>query len=137
MARIIRRKSISELNAKISSTRKNLESVSDIAEDKNLADNSTDDTYNRRSAALEAARAAKRAKRESGEVDARRNPEEVWQDDPMSLRKSISAKCYQCNGDENYRNRARYCIIFTCALWPVRPYGKGITQDQCRAYKED
>lgn len=134
MARIIRKK---QSTSKISSEQKTDEVIDDIAEDENLDANSENDTYNKRSAALAAARAARQAKRDSGEADVRRNPEEVWLDDPASLRKSINAKCYQCNGDENYRNRARYCIIFTCALWPNRPYGKGITQDQCIEYRED
>ena len=134
MAKIIRRK---QSTSKISSEQKTDEVIDDIAEDENIDSSTENETYNKRSAALEAARAARQAKRDSGEADVRRNPEEVWLDDPSSLRKSINAKCYQCNGDENYRNRARYCIIFTCALWPNRPYGKGITQDQCTEYRED
>lgn len=134
MGKIIRRKTtLSEvsLNKKIS------EVIDNDTEQENLDSSSNNDSSNRKLTALEAARAARKAKRDSGEADVRRNPEEVWLDDPTSLRKSINAKCYQCNGDENYRNRARYCIIFTCALWPNRPYGKGISKEQCTAYRED
>ena len=63
-------------------------------------------------------------------------PVEKAKQNPTSLRCAINAKCYECNGGENWKNRTRYCQIFDCPLWPVRPYGKGITKEQCEAWRE-
>lgn len=71
-----------------------------------------------------------------GNRQAKRNPLEQWRDNPTSLRKSINAKCYECNGEENPTNRAKYCNIFDCPLWNVRPYSKGISKEQCEKWNE-
>lgn len=67
---------------------------------------------------------------------ANKTPMEKVADNPTSLRICVNAKCYDCNGRENYVNRTRYCQIFDCPLWTVRPYSKGITQEQCLEYEE-
>lgn len=36
--------------------------------------------------------------------------------------KAIKAKCIDCMGCEDYRNRVRDCKTVTCALHPYRPY---------------
>lgn len=90
-----------------------------------------------RSNALEIARQKKREMVAAGIADVRKNPLEKWQENKFSIRNSVNAKCYTCNGEENYRNRARFCNVFDCPLWHIRPYGKGITEQQCRDYRED
>lgn len=65
-----------------------------------------------------------------------KTPMEKVADNPTSLRICVNAKCYDCNGAENYVNRTRYCTIFDCPLWGVRPYSKGITPEQCLEYEE-
>ena len=89
---------------------------------------------------LEKARAARDANRkaalEAGIEIKRRNPREIWEEDKTSIRKSVNAKCFDCNGEELYKNRTRYCNVFDCPLWHVRPYSKGITKKDCLEYKE-
>ena len=79
-----------------------------------------------------------RRKVEAGEIErpAPKNPLEKAKENPTSLRFAVNAKCYECCAGENWRNRTRYCQIFSCPLWPVRPYGKGVTMEQCEAYTE-
>lgn len=86
---------------------------------------------------LEMARAAKQARRDSGEIDSRRNPREVWESDKKSMRKAINANCFDCIGCENYIKRIRFCNIFTCPFWEIRPYSKGITIKQCEDWVEE
>jgi hypothetical protein len=88
------------------------------------------------SPALRNAMLAKQKRKEEGIVEVRKTPVERWELEKTSIRRSVNAKCYQCNGEENYVNRARFCNVFDCALWFVRPFGKGITQEQCRNYIE-
>jgi hypothetical protein len=71
----------------------------------------------------------------SGEVT-RKNPLEKLQTKPTSLRLAVNAKCYECCGGEFPRSRIKYCSIFDCPLWSVRPYSKNITKDQCTEWKE-
>lgn len=94
-------------------------------------------TEEKKLSGLERAREIKKQNKELGIEDKRRNPREVWEEDRLSLRKAINAKCYDCSGEENYRNRTRFCHVTTCSLWPVRPYGKDVTETQCLDYKED
>ena len=75
--------------------------------------------------ALEAARAAAQARRESGEVVERLDPMEKAARRPTSLRLAINAKCYDCmgrDGDPNWRKRISECSVRSCSLRPVRPY---------------
>lgn len=74
---------------------------------------------------------------ENGEEIKRRTPLELWEENKTSLRKSINAKCFECNGGEFARNRTRFCIVFTCPLWHVRPHSSGVTKKDCLEYKED
>jgi hypothetical protein len=77
------------------------------------------------SAALQAARAAQAARIAAGETIHVRNPLEKLTDKPTSLRTAITAKCYQCEGedaDAGVKKRIGQCGITTCALWAVRPY---------------
>lgn len=99
--------------------------------------NTNQKTLALRSSALEIARQKKREMVANGIADVRKNPLEKWEENKLSIRNSVNAKCYQCNGEENYRNRARFCNVFDCALWHIRPYGKGITKQQCLDYRED
>lgn len=64
------------------------------------------------------------------------NPRERWEKKPTSLRVSVNAKCYECCGEEGYIRRIRYCQIFDCPLWYVRPYSKGISKEECTDYNE-
>lgn len=82
------------------------------------------------SKALEAARKAAKAKRESGEAIARKNPFEKWKDNPNSLRKIVNAMCWQCAGgghDAGTIERIRTCkmdmhSICPCPCFYKRPY---------------
>lgn len=85
---------------------------------------------------LTKARAKQKLRREAGEVTVRRNPREVWESDKKSMRKAINANCYDCIGEENYTRRIRYCDIFKCPFWFLRPYSKGISQEECRSWNE-
>ncbi len=49
---------------------------------------------------------------------------EAIQIDKPSLRSAISAKCHSCVGYEDTTDRIRYCTIWRCPLWRVRPYRK-------------
>lgn len=90
---------------------------------------------------LEKARLAVQQRRkealESGEEIKRKTVMEAWQANPKSMRKSINAKCFDCNGGEQYRNRTKFCTVFTCPLWHVRPNAGKVTKEECLAYKED
>lgn len=94
-------------------------------------------TYDKRAEALKNARLNRALRKEAGEVEKKRNPREVWQDDKTSMRKAINCNCFECCGEENYRNRIKYCNIFTCPFWIMRPYGKGIDQQKCSEWVED
>lgn len=59
-----------------------------------------------------------------------------WLKNKTSIRKSVNAKCYDCVCGEQHAKRIRFCCIFKCPLWYVRPYRKGITQDMCLEHDE-
>jgi len=87
--------------------------------------------------ALELAREVKRKNRESGIIDVKKNPKQVWELEKTSMRKAINANCYDCIGAENHIKRIRFCNIINCPFWLLRPYSKGITQEQCLQWVED
>ena len=84
---------------------------------------------------LEAARIRYQQLKREGKV-AKLNPIDKAKNNPNSLRMAVNAKCYDCCGGENWVNRTRYCSIFGCPLWPVRPHSKGISRQQCLDWKE-
>jgi hypothetical protein len=97
----------------------------------------SEETKKRRTEGLQCAREAKlKIIAEGGEVK-RKNPMEIWEEDKTSSRKSINANCYDCCGRDNYVNEIRYCIIFYCPFWHIRPYGKGITTEKCTEWTEE
>ncbi len=55
---------------------------------------------------------------------------------PTSLRRAIDAKCFECNGQENWINRTKYCNIVDCPLWKVRRKAKETTAEECLAWSE-
>lgn len=74
--------------------------------------------------AIEKANAAKRVKREAGELETL-NPIEKAGRDPKSLRLAINGKCWDCVGqdaDPYPKQRVRDCPMIDCTLWPVRPW---------------
>lgn len=105
-----------------------MKKIKRIKRNKNVEDKRMDN--------LEKARKLRREMTERGEVLKQRNPMEVWEENKTSLRKSINAMCFDCNGGEHYRSRTKYCQIYDCPLWLVRPYAKGITQEDCENYVE-
>lgn len=71
---------------------------------------------------IEKARQALAARRASGVKVIRRTPVEIWQEDKLSLRKSINAKCFDCCcGDIE---EVKGCTVQVCPLWLVRPGAK-------------
>ena len=76
-------------------------------------------------AALAKARETREAMKEAGIKVRVRNPLEKLSDKPTSLRMAVSAKCFQCEGedaDPGVKRRIGTCQITGCALWAVRPY---------------
>ncbi len=77
---------------------------------------------------LQAAREAREARLAAGLAavpPVRLNPLEKLAAHPTSLRASINAKCYQCEGedaDPKVRHRIGSCLVTSCGLWAVRPY---------------
>lgn len=54
-----------------------------------------------------------------------KTPLEKWEEDKTSLRKSISAQCWNCMGGDdgdNVRKEIKDCSSKVCTLWHVRPY---------------
>lgn len=73
---------------------------------------------------LEMARLKQAELRARGEL-VRLNPIDKAKANPTSLRLAITAKCYDCEGqdaDPGVRQRIGTCGIKTCPLWPVRPW---------------
>lgn len=63
--------------------------------------------------------------RAKGCTPERLDPLEKARRNPTSLRKAITAKCWDCIGagaDPNPREAIRECQIADCPLWPVRPW---------------
>lgn len=55
------------------------------------------------------------------------NPIERAKKDPGSLRKAVTAMCFDCIGaghDPDFRGSIRECPCSDCPLYPVRPYQK-------------
>jgi len=74
---------------------------------------------------LQAAREARAARAAAGLPTVRTTPLEKLAAHPTSLRASINAKCYQCEGedaDPKVRHRIGSCLVTSCGLWAVRPY---------------
>ncbi len=70
---------------------------------------------------------AYREKVKSGEIipTAPKTPLEKWEEDKKSLRKSVSAFCYQCMGGDlgdNVKKEIKDCTSGDCPLYLVRPY---------------
>jgi len=88
-----------------------------------------------RTEALKKGLAEYRKKLESGEVT--RTPTSnlmeryLRGENRHKLRHSVNAKCFDCMGGERVTYRIRFCTIFNCPLWHVRPYRKNITKEQC------
>jgi hypothetical protein len=62
-------------------------------------------------------------------LSARMNPIERAQERPDSLRRAITAKCYECvgmDGDPGFRDTIRTCTSLRCPLYAVRPYQKKV-----------
>jgi len=81
------------------------------------------------SKALEMARKAVKTRRDNGETIERKNPIEKWENNPSSLRNSVNAMCWQCQGEgePGTTNGVRNCpaephSVKPCPLWHVRPY---------------
>lgn len=59
------------------------------------------------------------------ERTAPKTPLQKWEEDKMSLRKSISAQCWNCMGGDdgdNVKKEIKDCSSKSCTLWLVRPY---------------
>ena len=85
---------------------------------------------------LEAARSVLAAKRASGVVTKVLTPIQRLELNPASLRQSINAMCYDCQGrdtDPGVVGRVRFCEIVKCPLFRVRPYQKGLKQGDVNA----
>jgi len=74
--------------------------------------------------------------RDAGIEIKKRNPYEILEDNPKSMRAAINAKCYDCNGEESWLARTKYCNITDCSLWSFRKGGKGISAEECIDYDE-
>lgn len=75
------------------------------------------------------------AKIKSGEVEiVHLDPMEKSEANPKSMKYAIRAKCFDCNCGEAWVNRTRFCTIFGCPLWKVRPFRQNITEQMCRDY---
>ena len=87
---------------------------------------------------LQKARIAFDKKRAAGEL-VRLDPIQKANANPTSLRFAINAKCCDCaggNDEPNWRARVKYCNIIKCTLHPVRQYRKGVSIEDCLAWKE-
>jgi hypothetical protein len=60
-----------------------------------------------------------RASRRSSGIKLR-TPIQIWDEDKVSLRKSINAKCWHCSNSQ--REEITYCTVTSCPLFFVRPY---------------
>ena len=61
----------------------------------------------------------------------RLNPHQRALKNPTSLRKAVDAKCWECNGGDNWINRTKYCNIIDCPLWHVRKNVGKVTKEEC------
>ena len=63
-----------------------------------------------------------------------KNPIERALEQPESLRRAITAKCYECvgmDGDANFRETIRTCTSPKCPLFHLRPYQRKDTHRFC------
>lgn len=77
------------------------------------------------SSALEFARLRRAEMAARGEQVVRLNPREKAEQNPRSLRAAITAKCYECVGEDSdpgWRAVIRDCTSYTCPLRVLRPY---------------
>jgi hypothetical protein len=75
--------------------------------------------------ALKRAHEVMQARREAGEKIVRKTPMEKLAEKPNSLRRAVSAMCWQCQGenaDPGVTWRIGNCTITGCALYAVRPH---------------
>lgn len=83
-----------------------------------------------KAAALAAARLASQTARANGIPVERLTPTEKHVAEPRSLRKAVTAKCWDCVGagqDPNPREQIRECPMTRCALHSVRPFQRKST----------
>ncbi len=76
---------------------------------------------------LKLAREAAEKRKELGIKIVVMNPQERWETKKNSLRYSINAKCWDCQGagyDPGTKERIRECEDDSCSLHEVRPYQK-------------
>jgi hypothetical protein len=62
-----------------------------------------------------------------------KTPMEKHLENPMSLRFSINAMCFDCVGaghDPDFRGTIRNCPCTDCPLFTVRPYQKACKEDE-------
>ena len=78
---------------------------------------------------VKAAQKKRKEMAEAGISVKEKNPIEHLLLDPLSLRKSITAFCYNCMGgtekeppDANWRKEIKHCTSVGCPLMEVRPY---------------
>jgi hypothetical protein len=69
---------------------------------------------------LAKARQTKADRKAQGIKSYKRTPIQVWEEDKLSLRKSINAKCYDCCCGQ--AEEVKGCAATSCPLWSVRPY---------------
>lgn len=65
-----------------------------------------------------------RSRLERGQVK-HKDPLEKAKEQPTSLRRAITAKCYDCigrNADPDWRGSIRNCLCTDCPLYVVRPF---------------
>ena len=77
--------------------------------------------------ALEAAKAARLARQEAGIKVVVKNPSEKLATNPKSMRLSINAMCWDCQGaglDPGTKQAIGDCTFKDCGLYQVRPYQK-------------
>ena len=70
------------------------------------------------------AKEARDARKELG-LKSTKSPREKHDDQPLSLRRAITAKCYECMGDGSetgWTQLIKNCCSVTCPLHTVRPY---------------
>ena len=74
---------------------------------------------------LDLARARMAERRAAGEIIVRKTPTERASARPTSLRLAVTAKCWECQGEDSdpgVRARVRDCASPRCPLYPVRPW---------------
>ena len=74
--------------------------------------------------ALDRAREAIAARKAAGIKTVVKDPLQRLADLPTSLRRAVTARCWQCEGNEDpgVKWRIGNCLVTDCALHAVRPY---------------